>query len=232
MVSANHASSNSALESCDGKGHVVVQLIFVHHGGFVQCHKLSEIYKPVTSIPYTSFAQKGYSLVVTLVYIKTELNKRFKYNVIFTRKFHFLVLATRNSQLATATRNSQLATRNCNSQLATATRNSQLATRNSQLATRNSQLQLATATRNSTTRNSTTRKLPSPFYKWRQFKEISYLCLKCGKHVFAQVISWTCPQNKNRFQFFFAPGKCMREKRILWRTKIRESIAAMYIQQN
>ena len=153
MVSANHASSNSALESCDGKGHVVVQLIFVHHGGFVQCHKLSEIYKPVTSIPYTSFAQKGYSLVVTLVYIKTELNKRFKYNVIFTRKFHFLVLATRNSQLAT--RNSQLAT--CNSQLAT---------RNSQLATRNSQLQLATATRNSTTRNSTTRKLPSPFYKF------------------------------------------------------------------
>ena len=133
MVSANHASSNSALESCDGKGHVVVQLIFVHHGGFVQCHKLSEIYKPVTSIPYTSFAQKGYSLVVTLVYIKTELNKRFKYNVIFTRKFHFLVLATRNSQLAT--RNSQLATRN-----------SQLATRNSQLATRNcnSQLQLVT----------------------------------------------------------------------------------------
>ena len=169
MVSANHASSNSALESCDGKGHVVVQLIFVHHGGFVQCHKLSEIYKPVTAIPYTSFAQKGYSLVVTLVYIKTELNKRFKYNVIFTRKFHFLVLATRNSQLATATRNSQLAT--CNSQL----------------ATRNSQL--ATATRNSTTRNSTTRKLPSPFYKWKQFKEISYLCLKCGKHVFAQVIS-------------------------------------------
>ena len=133
MVSANHASSNSALESCDGKGHVVVQLIFVHHGGFVQCHKLSEIYKPVTAIPYTSFAQKGYSLVVTLVYIKTELNKRFKYNVIFTRKFHFLVLATRNSQLATATRNSQLATRN-----------SQLATRNSQLATRNSQLQLVT----------------------------------------------------------------------------------------
>ena len=142
MVSANHASSNSALESCDGKGHVVVQLIFVHHGGFVQCHKLSEIYKPVTSIPYTSFAQKGYSLVVTLVYIKTELNKRFKYNVIFTRKFHFLVLATRNSQLATATRNSQLATRN--SQLATP--NLQLATRNLQLATRNSQL--ATATRN------------------------------------------------------------------------------------
>ena len=27
------------------------------------------------------------------------------------------------------------------------------------------------------------------FYKWKQFKEVSYLCLKCGKHVFAQVIS-------------------------------------------
>ena len=43
--------------------------------GFFQ----SEIYKPVASIPDTSFAQKGYSLVVALVYIKTELNKRFKY---------------------------------------------------------------------------------------------------------------------------------------------------------
>ena len=135
-----------------------MQLIFVHHGGFIQCYKLSEIYKPVASIPYTSFAQKGYSLVVTLVYIKTELNKRFKYTL-FSKKFGFYVLAipnfyitlslleififlfwqlaTRNLQLATATRNSQLATRN--SQLAT--RNSQLATRNSQLATRNSQLE-------------------------------------------------------------------------------------------
>ena len=48
------------------------------------------------------------------------------------------------------------------------------------------------------------------FYKWKQFKEISYLCLKYGKHAFAQVISWTCPQNKNRLHFFFfAPGKCM-----------------------
>ena len=27
------------------------------------------------------------------------------------------------------------------------------------------------------------------FYKWKQFKEISYLCLKYGKHAFAQVIS-------------------------------------------
>ena len=67
------------MESCDGKDHVVVQLIFVHHGGFVHCYNLSETYKPVASIPNTSFAQKGYSLVVTLVYIKTELNKRFKY---------------------------------------------------------------------------------------------------------------------------------------------------------
>ena len=59
-------TEGSDLESCDGKDHVVVQLIFVHHGGFVQCDKLSEIFKPVASIPYTSFAQKGYSLVVTL----------------------------------------------------------------------------------------------------------------------------------------------------------------------
>ena len=56
----------SDMESCDGKDHVVVQLIFVHHGGFVQCYNLSEIYKPVASIPNTSFAQKSYSLVVTL----------------------------------------------------------------------------------------------------------------------------------------------------------------------
>ena len=68
------------MERCDGKDHVVVQLIFVHHGGFVQCINLSEIYKPVASIPNTSFAQKGYSLVVTLVYIKTELSKRLKYS--------------------------------------------------------------------------------------------------------------------------------------------------------
>ena len=120
----------------------------------------------MASIPYTSFAQKGYSLVVTLVYIKTELNKRFKYTL-FSKKFGFYVLAIPNFYITLslleififlfwqlATRNSQLATRNCNSQLATcnsqlqlATRNcnSQLATRNSQLATRNSQL----ATRNS-----------------------------------------------------------------------------------
>ena len=67
------------MESCNGKDHVVVQLIFVHHGGFVQCYNLSEIYKPVALAPNTSFAQKGYSPVVTLVYIKTELNKRLKY---------------------------------------------------------------------------------------------------------------------------------------------------------
>ena len=67
------------MESCDGKDHVVVQLIFVYHGGFVQCYNLSEIYKPVASIPNTSFAQKGYSLVVALVYIKADLNKRLKY---------------------------------------------------------------------------------------------------------------------------------------------------------
>ena len=59
------------MESCNGKDHVVVQLI--------QCYNLSEIYKPVASAPNTSFAQKGYSPVVTLVYIKTELNKRLKY---------------------------------------------------------------------------------------------------------------------------------------------------------
>ena len=47
--------------------------------GFVQCYNLSEIYKPVESIPDTSFAQKGYSLVVTLGNIKTELNKKLKY---------------------------------------------------------------------------------------------------------------------------------------------------------
>ena len=32
--------------------------------GFVQCYNFSEIYKPVVSIPNTSFAQKGHSLVV------------------------------------------------------------------------------------------------------------------------------------------------------------------------
>ena len=58
------------------------------------------------------------------------------------------------------------------------------------------------------------------FYKWKQFKEISYLCLKYGKHAFAQVISWSCPQNKNRFHFFFfCPRQVHVEKRILWRTK-------------
>ena len=158
-----------------------MQLIFVHHGGFIQCYKLSEIYKPVASIPYTSFAQKGYSLVVTLVYIKTELNKRLKYTL-FSKKFGFYVLAipnfyitlslleififlfwqlaTRNSQLQLVTRNSQLATATRNSQLQLATRNSQLATRNSQLATRNSQLatrNLQLATRNSKLHNSHSR---------------------------------------------------------------------------
>ena len=128
-----------------------MQLIFVHHGGFIQCYKLSEIYKPVASIPYTSFAQKGYSLVVTLVYIKTELNKRLKYTL-FSKKFGFYVLAIPNFYITLSLLEIfiflfwQLATRN--SQLQLATRNSQLATRNSQLATCNSQL----ATRNSTTR--------------------------------------------------------------------------------
>ena len=41
--------------------------------------KLVGFVQPVASIPNTSFAQKGYSLVVTLGNIKTELNKRLKY---------------------------------------------------------------------------------------------------------------------------------------------------------
>ena len=120
-----------------------MQLIFVHHGGFIQCYKLSEIYKPVAPIPYTSFAQKGYSLVVTLVYIKTELNKRLKYTL-FSKKFGFYVLAIPNFYITLSLLEIfiflfwQLATRN--SQLQLATRNSQLATRNLQLATRNSKL--------------------------------------------------------------------------------------------
>ena len=41
--------------------------------------KLVGLVQPVALIPNTSFAQKGYSLVVTLGNIKTELNKRLKY---------------------------------------------------------------------------------------------------------------------------------------------------------
>ena len=54
------------------------------------------------------------------------------------------------------------------------------------------------------------------FYKWKQFKEISYLCLKYGK-----LLAELAPKTKtvSNFFFFFCPRQVHVEKRILWRTK-------------